>query len=248
MFARDHDLQCTYPRRPATEPRGLQDHVPRAAVDRNYMSFSGDPNPGGAHATDRALLRKHDSEKSEYFGDSSIPAFLHRARSRATLQFPAFVDRAYMTACDLEVSQSVNEGIPQDEERHLWPGMLDAYFASIHPIEPILNERAFRERCKDIDHTSHSPGSLHVLYYAVIGLGCLTSPLQTSTEIQRRNLTRVLYGKTISILNDLGTKINIEITQCHYFLVCSSYKKFLSARLGLISPGYASSTPVEYER
>lgn len=100
---------------------------------------------------------------------------------------------------------------------------LDAYFSSIHHIQPLVDEDIFLARCEDLwfGRSSKQPLSFVALYYATLSLGSLVMPYETPgiSDADRFMWSRKLYNEASVIMTRLGNTTDIEMVQCAYMMV-----------------------------
>lgn len=174
----------------------------------------------------------------EFYGGASSVSFLRRVESTfnsqsidlaATSPQPSLASRLYNTEFKPGSTRSTSRSNPLSREYtdrfyfRVAQRFLDAYFSSIHQVEPLFDESAFLSRCENLwfGHAEKESLSFVALYHATLSLGSLVICCEDWGKFgaDRFFWSRKLLDEALSIVNQLGSATDLEIAQCHYMIV-----------------------------
>jgi hypothetical protein len=178
----------------------------------------------------------HQTRSLEFYGASSSVAFLRRVHKLSgnntcepvvgTVNPPlddVLQNTNTKSLTTPNIVSSIHDGC--DERFYLRVGrnFLDAYFSTIHCIQPIFDREAFLTRCEDLwlANIERHSSSFSALCYATMSLGSLMM-VWNEKRIHgedRFDWSRKLFSQALTIITQLGSETNLEMIQCYYMLV-----------------------------
>lgn len=216
---------------------------PSASSSLGPLSEVTDTNPNTSNlefygaSSSVSFLRHVESMSDRHASDSlslgpwpperSLTSLVHNSETRPPLTVPS--------------SSSATISTPPSERFYFRVAqrLLDAYFTSLHHIQPLIDEESFMSRCESLwfDHPKHPPLSFIALYYATLSVGCLvtTSEDWDKHGCHRSVWSRKLLAESLNVINKLGSATDIEIAQCYYMIVSLEdmigFKKLMITRI-----------------